>query len=523
MKHLSWLQAMVCAAAFVLTAASAPAQSDLIAQIHFLGGDKISADPNSHLFTNEFCSAEARALENQTFNKMAATPYRWFQNKLQAGAPNGAAQLRPLLDDLLKAEWVFEMRDSVEGAQEYALAIRLDANRAALWQKNLADVLQSWTKLATQKIQNGWQLRKHDAPNLIRTTYSDGWLIVGCGQNELQLPQRILKDITANWLDVSINFQRLGQAVPAFQKLDLPKTQFTVTAAEGNFRVNGKLLLAQPLPALEPWRVPTNSLHQPFMSFTAVRGITPWLEKQPWFQPYEISPMPQQYYFWALPGIPFQTFGAVPVQNGGAALQQLDSKLNARRANAGPNSFLTPFTLQLTNNQIFFQGFPFASPSIKATHEASGDFLVGGFFPNTPRSKPLPPELFTRLATPKLVFYHWEITAERLKELPQVAQLLLMLTRHQQLDGGSAGSKWINKIGPTLGNTVTEATETGPNEITFTRKAPGGLTAIEFFVLANWLEAPNFPGFDLRLPNRPNLRHPNPRVPMTPPPAALPR
>ena len=44
-----------------------------------------------------------------------------------------------------------------------------------------------------------------------------------------------------------------------------------------------------------------------------------------------------------------------------------------------------------------------------------------------------------------------------------------------------------------LGNTVTEITQTAPNEWTFKRKAPGGLTALELVALANWLEATNFP------------------------------
>ena len=39
---------------------------------------------------------------------------------------------------------------------------------------------------------------------------------------------------------------------------------------------------------------------------------------------------------------------------------------------------------------------------------------------------------------------------------------------------------------------MTELTQTAPNELSFTRQAPGGLTAIELTALANWLEATNF-------------------------------
>jgi hypothetical protein len=68
------------------------------------------------------------------------------------------------------------------------------------------------------------------------------------------------------------------------------------------------------------------------------------------------------------------------------------------------------------------------------------------------------------------------------------------------LEGGSATLQWLNHIGPTLGDSVTEVTQTGPSELSFKRSAPAGLTAIELIALAEWLEGPNFPSFDLSLP-----------------------
>ena len=67
-----------------------------------------------------------------------------------------------------------------------------------------------------------------------------------------------------------------------------------------------------------------------------------------------------------------------------------------------------------------------------------------------------------------------------------------------------------------LGIAVTEVTQTAPNELSFTRKSAGGLTAIELTALANWLEATNFPGCDLRLPP-PKPKIQRPRVPGAPP------
>src|SRR5205814_10243706 len=155
---------------------------------------------------------------------------------------------------------------------------------------------------------------------------------------------------------------------------------------------------------------------------------------------------------------------------------------------------------------------------IRVVKEPSGEFLLGGFFPNTARGKPLPAELFDRLNTPQLVYYHWEITAERLKELPQLSQLLLMVTHHRQLEGESAGHKWLERITPGLGNCLPIVTETTPAELVFTRKAPAGLTALELMALVDWLGPPNFPANDPRLPPAPQRLRNRPAMPLLPKP-----
>jgi hypothetical protein len=113
------------------------------------------------------------------------------------------------------------------------------------------------------------------------------------------------------------------------------------------------------------------------------------------------------------------------------------------------------------------------------------------------------------LNEPNLVYYHWEVTGPRLKGLPELSQLLLMATLHEQLDNDSAANKWLETFGPKLGSTVSEFTQTAPNELTLNRRAPAGLTAVELTALASWLEAKNFPGCDISVP--PPRTHPGQR------------
>jgi hypothetical protein len=106
--------------------------------------------------------------------------------------------------------------------------------------------------------------------------------------------------------------------------------------------------------------------------------------------------------------------------------------------------------------------------------------------------------------------------------LPQLSQLILMVSGNRQLSDQSAAYKWLEHLGPTLGDSVTDVTRTAPTELTFTRRANAGLTAFELTALASWLEAPNFPGCDLRLlpmPSRAGQRILRPlNRPAVPPP-----
>ena len=477
-------------------------QPDLIAQIHFVGAQKISASANANAFTNEFCSAEALALRIQTANRLSVWLAGWLQKNTGVTVADGAAKLRPLFDDLQKSEWFLEARAVANGKPQVTIVIQLDAARAQIWQASLKPFFPA----------AGFK-------------FSDGWLtfVPDTDSSALgnSLVKKLFQPVDKNvWLTLDINWPRLAQWYSDYKSLGLPETQFTVTAPDDNLRINGKFYFTENLVLnLEPWRVPTNTLHQPFVSFTAVRGFAAWFAAQPWAQAYQISPTPNQYFTWAMAQIPYQTFAAVPVADAANALAQAYARLEpvVQPPGGSAGMFLGASKLTLTNNEITLTGVPFVSPFMRATKEPSGQFLLAGAFPNTPRSKPLPPELFQRLAEKNLVFYHWEITAERLPTALNLSQLGFVITSHRQLGGESAAMKWIQKTAPKLGNTVTEIVQTGPAEMTFTRKSPGIFTAVEMLALGHWLEAPNFPGCDLRLPPRSALKkfHPHP-------PAALP-
>ncbi len=458
-------------------------QPDLVAQIHFAGGSKISAGKDYAAFTNEFSSAEALALRKQVADKLSPWLAGWIQSKQGFPVTDAAAKLRPLLDDLQSAEWFLEARAAQDGKVSAAIAIKLDDARSKLWQAGLKPFFPA----ATFKP-------------------SGGWLIFDSGTGVQKLGDSLAQKIfapPAGWLSADVNWPRLAQWYPELKSLGLPETKFEVSPAGENLTIDGKFLFPENLSLkLDAWQFPSNTVRQPMVSFTAVRGFSSWLAGQSWAQSFRLSPAANQLFVWAQQGTPFQTFAAVPVPDAAGAVRQLYTGLEPVVARRNDQfGFASTVSLEFTNNQVTMLGMPILAPYAKALKEPSGQFLLVGGFPLLPKTKnPLPPDLFTRLATKNLVFYHWEITAERLPAQLQMNQLGMMMTRHKQLDGASAAFQWVHKMEPTLGNTVTEIIQTAPDQLTFTRKAPGGLTAFEFLALANWLDAPNFPHCNLELP-----------------------
>src|SRR5882724_10229997 len=204
-----FLAVFTLALAAVAAHAALP-QPDLITQIHFAGGNKISADKNFTAFTNEFCSAEALALRNQIANKLAPWLAGWLQKNADVAVADGATKLRPLFDDLQSAEWFLDSWAETGGPAEVALAIKLDAARAQLWSANLKPFFPSAT-----------------------FNQSNGWLIFDYGVGAQKLGGVLAQNIstpTNGWLSVDMNWPRLAQWYPKLKELGLPETMLEISA-----------------------------------------------------------------------------------------------------------------------------------------------------------------------------------------------------------------------------------------------------------------------------------------------------
>jgi hypothetical protein len=498
-KTMAIMTGMVWLAA--VAAGAAPWEPGLVAHIHFAGGAAVAADPNAAALKKIWTSPDAVALQAQTLDKLDRSVEGWLHQKV-VPTLSGSVALRPLLEDLSRCEWELDLRQPTADTVEFALAVRLDNARSQAWQTTLTPVVEGW-KMSSPRHHAG-------------ITRTGDWLRLSLGSSAAPAAAGAIAPLQNVWLTADVDWGRLAVWFPELRKLDPPQTRLQVAGRNGNFEVTGKLFLAQPLAALPAWQFPTNTIHAPFISLTAARGISTWLKQQPWVAAMGLHELPDQVFTWAMPQIPFESYAAMPLASAPAALPALERSLNGFLHDGTADSPYKGITLLATNNRVAVLGLPLMAPYFEARPEPAGEYLMGGFFPNTP-GKPAPPQLLAWQGRPGLVFYHWENTAERLKDSPQLYNLILAISKDRQVLPNFVAGKWLSDLAPTLGTTTTEAIQTGPNEVTFTRTAPAGLTAAELVALASWLEAPNFPGWELRLAAPPRLiRRPGAPAPGTP-------
>ena len=485
-------------------------------RIHWLGKNKIAADTNAASFMQIWELPETVKLEAQTLDRLSGAPWRLLLRQTNQAS---ALLLRPLLDDLVAEESCVEVRKSTNAASgndEMLLAIRLNDQRAALWQTNLAAAFESLTgihpttsQLSTPNSQlpAGWSLRKHHAPNLIEFVRAGEWVIVGAAQDHNVLLDETLARIERDhapfsasamnsWLDLNINFPRKGTArsdLPAM----LPEISLTMIGDGHNVLTRGRLNFSGAVPIVsESWHIPTNFIGGDLSSFTALRAGTQQFLSQFWSE-FETNPPPREFYSWSGSDVPMQTYVAAPVNDASNAVSRL-SDFVLEKANAWfVTNDMVKFQRAKAFNGLEWKGVPYIAPFVKSTEASGQGFMVGGFFPLIDSNQPLPQPLLARIhEQPNLVYYDWESTGPRLEQWTYITQLLRLLTEKPQLPADSPAVKWLQSMSKKLGPCSTEIVRNSDQEFSLTRSGSVPFTAIELQLLIDWSESPSFPSRD---------------------------
>lgn len=464
---------------------------------------------------------ESRKLEHQMLDKLSLAPWPWLHRNLDT---NAAALLRPLLEDVVSNESCLEIRRATNQPSELVFAIRLDDQRAALWQTNLAAVLESLTGIHPIPAPNnlsGWLLKKHHVPNLIELTRAGDWTLVGAAEDHNGLLNEFQSNIqhsqaplpaedTTNWLEADVD----PAPVAAFFSLSARATggegrgevgsknipaishfHLAVTSDGANVLSHGAADFPEPLTlGLQPWNIPTNLIDEKLSSFTLIRGFQPLLASSPVWTNLQIGPPPDQACLWGGWGIPAQSYFTAPLPDASNEVDRLADWALQNQVHWFATNGLARFERAKTFNGLDWKGLPYMSPFLCSLATNGQNFIYGGGFPASAQTQPLTlAGAQAALGQTNLVYHDWEMTGPRTEQWIFMSQFARLIFHKAQLPPNSTGLLWLQALPPKLGLSVTDIAQTGPDELSFTRKSSIGFTAIELNLLADWLESPQFP------------------------------
>jgi hypothetical protein len=358
-----------------------------------------------------------------------------------------------------------------------------------------------------------WVVRNRDnVGSRIEVARTNGWTIFGLSPVSPVSPESspLFEGLTARlaqdssspviwnsnyWFEVEGDFAQLNDAtgwgfhIPA----NFPRIGFSATGENNILRIDGEFNFSKPLNLqLEAWRTPTNLIDVSVSSFTAIRGIDRWLDSRSFWQRLKIGPPPDQAFFWGLRGLQMQTYFAAPVENASNQVYEIAEKILQKGGPYFATNDLAKFDRSTYFNGIEWRGLPYLWPFLQSLESNSPPLIYAGLFPNA-AVDPISPEALSVLNNTNLVYYDWEVTADRVQQWLYICQFARMVSQRPQLSSTGVSVAWIEAIIPKLTRSLTQITITGPAQLSLVRKSSIGLTGIELQLLADWLESPQFP------------------------------
>lgn len=474
--------------------------------VHWVGKQRLAQDTNAAYQMEIWKLPESGRLETQTLDKLA----RALPALLGSTATNAVLGLvplvRPLLEDLVQQESYFELRAAAGSPRELTLAVRLPADRAGLWRTNLAAFAEGLTGAKTNpsSLPSGWQARRAQPPLTLQFAQAGEWTLVGFSAENSPVFADFSRRYATNaaplaqtnlvWVELDADLGHFFQASFIDSAPRLPSLHLTLTGDGHNVRTRGELTFAQPLSAgLAAWSVPTNLIHDPLISFTAIRGFQDWLASSRLWQTLVGGSAPQQIYFWGVHGLPFETYAAA-VWPGSSNRFFLASENLMHRMNAVLTNDWGEVTRLPGTNGIVWTSNPFLKAHLRHDVGPAGEVVSAGFFELPEKGRPMPEDLTAQfLPRTNLLYYDWEITEARVFTWIQVPSFLRMVFKKAQLHEETAGLKWLLAAMPKLGNAGTTLQLVDPHRLVLSRSSSVGLTGAELQLLMDWLESPAFP------------------------------
>ncbi|MGD0812197.1 MAG: hypothetical protein ABSA83_01215 [Verrucomicrobiota bacterium] len=490
-------------------------------RFHFTGAADLARNTNVAIARAVFAQPSTIAYEYLVLNRLAVNlgAALHFQTKGET-----VALLRPLLDDLLRSESMAGMGGAPGKPINFVLAVQLDPRRTEVWQQNLKAALRGPGEVLRVGKFSGQQWNKGAGDSFWIMAARD-WMLVGRGGDLTAVRsdylQRIQKfgrpgpELITNWFEADVDWPQLANWFPLTScPLKLARTAISISAEPGSFYMTGHVLYPEPVQwQARPMSLPTHLVREPLLSFATGQNVEPYLKSDGTLSRICTNPLGDQFYFWSMSEVAFQSYAAWPVNDSRKTMLTLSTQA-IDTLNPKLHQFDgTKLDWLPKRHQLLWARHEFIDPVLNAAPTNDGQFLVAHVFPLSKGKGPAPKALWEQIQDrTNLVYYDWELTGPRAQHLLTMTEevpILRMLDigpREPAVAGTNAAKpgsdtslapdvasrlntqkQWLLGLAPFLANTVTEVTRTSPKELTVVRNSSFVFSSLELVLLSHWL------------------------------------
>jgi hypothetical protein len=455
----------------------------LLTGVVFAWGCATTMTPSANAATFSWRFAGLKAVRDNkdlvTWREATALPeFAGFQSNLvqrvavslakplsQAGAnqTNITKALKPIAEDLVAYPTVYELNEQ-SGSNTWALAIQIPNDRHTLWQS-------SWATIEKNGKTEGAKLNREG-----------NWTTLGNGSTKSVLERA--KQSTTDVLEINGDAMLLSKIVP---NLKPSHAELKVTPRGKGLRSEGKVQFEQDLPfKLTPWEIPTNTIREPLIAFTAIQGVHDRLAK---LDAFKNHPAPNQLFVWSDRISIFSMYAAAKVDDPRAFVKDTALGLNIPELS---KKTVGNFEFDTNHYGLYLTGLPIAVPFLRPAHSNDTKFVYLGTMPSANwSSNAMPAELAREVQSrTNLVYYDWELGHARMAQIRPMSQIVAMATRKTVSNYDDPPNKWLSAAETKLGNTITEVSRTGPRELSLVRSSDSGFSAMELFAFVQWVAGP---------------------------------
>ena len=512
----------------------------LLGSWHFRGSQQVHRTEGGKVLKSVLQEDASQEVIERLIHKLASAPDKLFYGLDSSAHPERVKILQPLVEDLLAHESYGEVHGVSPSILNLNIAIRVGADRQIEWNKQLRKHAAQLGWEVNPSLKEGftanWEAASQLPGFLMRYGQSGEWVVISVGSDvfnqwvawraSMEKDAFPPQPLATQWLKLELQVSRLM----AWLKPDTMQAIESVKLAwhgEGDhLRTSGALSLSSAMDeSTEPWSIPLNRIVDPIISFTTQRNIAPLIGSLPGVSALFGGDIPSQSVAWAKPSRTqnrvvernatplYRNYITWPVEKGSESVQphmERASQLMADSLLSSPSVRLvgneTLVTMQMTPPYIqpFLMGFEYGESS----YQMAG---LSKLLSN--RTNPPPAALLGQIENhPRLRFYQWELTGEKIFEYRSLLNLLGALFQKGQMQQGPFFD-WTEMLQNRLGNSVTQLLRKDAHTLEIQRKSHLGLTGLELALLARWMHAEAFPWIDADKLKNWELTQPSPQRP----------